>query len=57
MKDIITNVTGALLAIVTILLGFNLMNNEQSTTLIQAVPILITSIGSIVTIFFAKDKK
>ena len=55
-KDLITNITGALLAIVTILLGFNIINSEQSMTLIDAIPTILTAIGSIVSLFFAKDK-
>lgn len=61
MKDLITNITGAILAMVTILLVFNIINSDQALVLQSEVPILIvalvTAVSSIVSIFFAKDKK
>ena len=61
MKDLITNITGAALAVVTILLVFNVVTNDQATTLVAQLPIIIaatgSAVGSIVSIFFAKDKK
>lgn len=53
----ITNVTGIVLAILTIVTGYGVISSEEAAVLTKWLPVLIEGIGSIVLLFLARDKK
>lgn len=54
-KSWVTTITGAVIGLVAIGAATGIITPEQKTVLTEQLPVIISSIGSIVLIFYAKD--
>ena len=55
MKNPYSTITGIALAIVSIISAVGLINSDQAVGLTELIPTIVTAIGSLISLFKAKD--
>lgn len=56
-KVTITNVTGIAMAILAIVTAYGVITSEEAAVWSKYLPVIIEGVGSIVLLYFAKDRR